>query len=158
MDRINKRRNHCQFEDNPFAVTLHWNLSFWGHETLLPFWHSPWRWQRMALKDLCRRTSAPSTNHKTPSDSPITLHHQVNHQLHVLSPSLWSLWSQVQRETMSRWGMIKCSNMVNACFSWQQHQVTVMRQKWQALPGCKESRVRQPRARGFCDRASEFCA
>ena len=25
-------------------------------------------------------------------------------------------------------------------------------------PGCKESRVRQPGASGFCDRASEFCA
>ena len=24
--------------------------------------------------------------------------------------------------------------------------------------GCKESRVRQPGASGFCDRASEFCA
>ena len=23
MNRINKRRNHCQFEDEPFAVTLH---------------------------------------------------------------------------------------------------------------------------------------
>ena len=27
-----------------------------------------------------------------------------------------------------------------------------------ALSGCKESRVRQPGASGFCDRASEFCA
>ena len=23
MNRINKRRNHCQFGDDPFAVTLH---------------------------------------------------------------------------------------------------------------------------------------
>ena len=37
MDRINKKRNHCQFEDDPFAVTLQWNLNSWGHETFLPF-------------------------------------------------------------------------------------------------------------------------
>ena len=27
-----------------------------------------------------------------------------------------------------------------------------------AFSGCKESRVQQPGASGFCDRASEFCA
>ena len=26
------------------------------------------------------------------------------------------------------------------------------------IAACKESRVRQPGASGFCDRASEFCA
>ena len=51
MDWSNKKRNHRQCEDDPFAVTLHWNLNSWGHETFLPSWHSPWRWQRMALKD-----------------------------------------------------------------------------------------------------------
>ena len=33
-----------------------------------------------------------------------------------------------------------------------------LKMKYYIEPGCKGSRVRQPRASGFCDRASEFCA
>ena len=34
MYRINKRWNHWQFEDDPFAVTLHWNLSDESHSLI----------------------------------------------------------------------------------------------------------------------------
>ena len=36
MNRINKRRNHCQFGDDPFAVTLHKSAEM-SRKTLV--WH-----------------------------------------------------------------------------------------------------------------------